>query len=109
MAGWGGAVYPVREGVPARVLRRVAPPDPFRQVRKSWPLTPTCTPLPSTLMSLRCAHLHHGLICLNDSDQNGASSAQLDGRALTTASSQNSVDESSLSSAPLPPSLKWSL
>jgi len=30
--GWGGAVYPVREGVPARVLRRVAPPDPFRQI-----------------------------------------------------------------------------
>lgn len=31
--GWGGAVFPTREGVPPRVKRRVATPDPFMQVR----------------------------------------------------------------------------
>ena len=30
--GWGGAVYPIREGVPERVLRRVADPDPLLQI-----------------------------------------------------------------------------
>jgi len=30
--GFGGAVFPVEEGVPARVVRRVATPDPFQQV-----------------------------------------------------------------------------
>ena len=29
---WGGAVFPVREGVPARVTRRVCAPDPFQQL-----------------------------------------------------------------------------
>ena len=29
--GWGGAVYPIKEGVPTRILRRVCAPDPFRQ------------------------------------------------------------------------------
>ncbi|CAG9463997.1 unnamed protein product [Pedinophyceae sp. YPF-701] len=32
MQGWGGAVFPAREGVPARVERRVADPDPTAQV-----------------------------------------------------------------------------
>ena len=31
-AGWGGAVFPIREGVPARPKRRVATPDPMLQV-----------------------------------------------------------------------------
>tara|TARA_B100000683_G_scaffold153818_1_gene148701 strand:- start:2402 stop:5692 length:3291 start_codon:yes stop_codon:yes gene_type:complete len=30
--GWGGAVFPVREGVPARPKRRVAMPDPMLQI-----------------------------------------------------------------------------
>lgn len=30
--GWGGAVFPIREGVPPRVRRRVCAPDPFQQV-----------------------------------------------------------------------------
>ncbi|KAL4447381.1 hypothetical protein ABPG77_007414 [Micractinium sp. CCAP 211/92] len=30
--GWGGAVFPTREGVPARVKRRVSTPDPFQQI-----------------------------------------------------------------------------
>ena len=30
--GWGGAVFPIREGVPARCKRRVADPDPLLQV-----------------------------------------------------------------------------
>ena len=29
--GWGGAVFPIREGVPERVLRRVSTPDPSAQ------------------------------------------------------------------------------
>eukprot|EP00884_Botryococcus_braunii_P013746 jgi/Botrbrau1/22372/Bobra.0002s0049.1 len=31
-AGWGGAVFPNREGVPARPVRRVCTPDPFQQM-----------------------------------------------------------------------------
>eukprot|EP00898_Chlorokybus_atmophyticus_P001515 jgi/Chlat1/2364/Chrsp17S02639 len=31
-AGWGGAVFPVREGVPERVIRRVSAPDPMKQI-----------------------------------------------------------------------------
>jgi radical SAM superfamily enzyme YgiQ (UPF0313 family) len=31
-AGWGGAVFPTEEGVPARVLRRVATPNPSQQI-----------------------------------------------------------------------------
>ena len=31
--GYGGAVFPTREGVPERVVRRVATPDPFMQAR----------------------------------------------------------------------------
>ena len=31
-AGWGGAVFPIREGVPPRVKRRVCAPDPFQQI-----------------------------------------------------------------------------
>ena len=30
--GWGGAVFPIREGVPERVKRRVADPDPTLQI-----------------------------------------------------------------------------
>lgn len=30
--GWGGAVFPIREGVPSRVKRRVCAPDPFQQI-----------------------------------------------------------------------------
>lgn len=30
--GWGGAVFPNREGVPERVKRRVCAPDPFQQI-----------------------------------------------------------------------------
>lgn len=30
--GWGGAVFPIKEGVPARVRRRVCAPDPMQQV-----------------------------------------------------------------------------
>ena len=30
--GWGGAVFPTEEGVPPRVLRRVAAPDPSQQI-----------------------------------------------------------------------------
>ena len=30
--GWGGAVFPTREGVPPRCLRRVADPDPSMQI-----------------------------------------------------------------------------
>ena len=30
--GWGGAVFPLHEGVPARVQRRVAAPDPSQQI-----------------------------------------------------------------------------
>ncbi len=30
--GFGGRVVPTREGVPERVLRRVATPDPFQQI-----------------------------------------------------------------------------
>ncbi|PSC72413.1 Radical SAM domain [Micractinium conductrix] len=30
--GWGGAVFPNREGVPPRVKRRVCAPDPFQQI-----------------------------------------------------------------------------
>lgn len=30
--GFGGAVYPIRDGVPARVQRRVCAPDPFQQI-----------------------------------------------------------------------------
>jgi hypothetical protein len=30
--GWGGAVFPVKEGVPPRIKRRVAAPDPFQQI-----------------------------------------------------------------------------
>ena len=29
---WGGAVVPIREGVPPRIRRRVATPDPFQQI-----------------------------------------------------------------------------
>lgn len=29
---WGGAVFPNREGIPARPLRRVCAPDPFQQL-----------------------------------------------------------------------------
>eukprot|EP00899_Mesostigma_viride_P027003 jgi/Mesvir1/7488/Mv19249-RA.1 len=32
LEGWGGAVFPNREGVPERVVRRVAQPDPFTQI-----------------------------------------------------------------------------
>eukprot|EP00271_Cylindrocystis_brebissonii_P008744 TRINITY_DN23231_c0_g1_i1.p1 TRINITY_DN23231_c0_g1~~TRINITY_DN23231_c0_g1_i1.p1 ORF type:complete len:1124 (-),score=218.73 TRINITY_DN23231_c0_g1_i1:324-3695(-) len=32
LPGWGGAVFPLEEGVPLRVLRRVAMPDPLHQV-----------------------------------------------------------------------------
>ncbi|KAI3428063.1 hypothetical protein D9Q98_006447 [Chlorella vulgaris] len=31
-AGWGGAVFPIKEGVPARIKRRVCAPDPFQQI-----------------------------------------------------------------------------
>ena len=30
--GWGGAVFPVREGVPPRPRRRVSTPDPTMQI-----------------------------------------------------------------------------
>ena len=30
--GFGGSVYPIREGVPVKVLRRVCAPDPFQQI-----------------------------------------------------------------------------
>ena len=30
--GFGGSVYPIKEGVPARVQRRVCSPDPFQQI-----------------------------------------------------------------------------
>ena len=30
--GWGGAVFPIREGVPERVLRRVSDPNPLMQI-----------------------------------------------------------------------------
>lgn len=30
--GWGGAVFPIREGVPERIKRRVADPDPTMQI-----------------------------------------------------------------------------
>ncbi|KAK9820493.1 hypothetical protein WJX72_010859 [[Myrmecia] bisecta] len=30
--GFGGAVFPIREGIPARVTRRVCSPDPFQQI-----------------------------------------------------------------------------
>lgn len=30
--GFGGAVYPIRDGVPPRVRRRVCAPDPFQQI-----------------------------------------------------------------------------
>ena len=29
---WGGAVFPIREGVPERIQRRVCAPDPFQQI-----------------------------------------------------------------------------
>ena len=32
VVGFGGAVFPIVEGVPARVKRRVATPDPFQQI-----------------------------------------------------------------------------
>lgn len=31
-AGWGGAVFPIKEGVPPRIRRRVCAPDPFQQI-----------------------------------------------------------------------------
>lgn len=30
--GFGGSVYPIKEGVPAKVMRRVCNPDPFQQI-----------------------------------------------------------------------------
>mmetsp|Transcript_11804 Transcript_11804/g.28601 ORF Transcript_11804/g.28601 Transcript_11804/m.28601 type:complete len:1155 (-) Transcript_11804:126-3590(-) len=30
--GWGGAVFPIREGVPPRIRRRVSTPDPMAQI-----------------------------------------------------------------------------
>jgi radical SAM family uncharacterized protein/radical SAM-linked protein len=30
--GFGGSVYPIREGVPGKVVRRVCAPDPFQQI-----------------------------------------------------------------------------
>lgn len=30
--GFGGSIYPIREGVPERILRRVCAPDPFQQI-----------------------------------------------------------------------------
>mmetsp|Transcript_7023 Transcript_7023/g.19819 ORF Transcript_7023/g.19819 Transcript_7023/m.19819 type:complete len:857 (-) Transcript_7023:56-2626(-) len=32
LEGFGGAVYPIEEGIPPRVLRRVSTPNPFQQV-----------------------------------------------------------------------------
>lgn len=32
LEGFGGAVFPVREGVPPRIRRRVSDPDPFQQI-----------------------------------------------------------------------------
>lgn len=31
-AGWGGAVFPIKEGVSPRIRRRVCAPDPFQQI-----------------------------------------------------------------------------
>lgn len=33
--GWGGAVFPIVDGVPARIQRRVAPPDPLAQAGRT--------------------------------------------------------------------------
>ena len=43
---WGGAVFPIREGVPPRVKRRVCAPDPFQQVPAPPPLPASFCPPP---------------------------------------------------------------